>query len=46
MYAELWTGDMVGFLLGCSFSWEAELASKGKPDTPALASSYKSSYKT
>ena len=25
----LYTGDMVGFLLGCSFSWEAELAAAG-----------------
>lgn len=27
----LWTEDMVGFLLGCSFSWEALLAEKGFP---------------
>jgi len=26
---ELWTEDMVGFLLGCSFSWEQTLADAG-----------------
>jgi len=26
---ELWSEDMVGFLLGCSFSWEDVLAERG-----------------
>jgi len=26
---DLWSGDMVGFLLGCSFSWEQLLQSQG-----------------
>ena len=29
--SSLWTDDMVGFLLGCSFSWEDELAKAGLP---------------
>ena len=27
--ADLWTDDMVGFLLGCSFSWEGRLEAAG-----------------
>ena len=29
--SSLWTDDMVGFLLGCSFSWEDELAQRLPP---------------
>ncbi len=29
--AELWTGDMVGFALGCSFTFERALAEVGVP---------------
>lgn len=28
-YADLWSSDMVGFLLGCSFSWEDLLRTRG-----------------